>query len=167
MHKATLFIPITLALLLAVGCGDDDSNEGSARAEKISKQQYIARSNAICERTGRKADKEYKRIVGSEVPHPPGEEQRFLAKEQRFLREAVIPIIRENVDARRELAVPEGDEEEIESILTAGEKALTGFERVASDKSRVRALFEGKIPDPSKQFDSLSRSYGIDKCSGD
>jgi hypothetical protein len=172
VRKAILLIPLTLALLPALGCGEDDSN-GTAAAktnegsDAVSKQEYIDRSGNICERTGQKASEQFKRIVGEEGRPGPGEEQRFLANAQRFLREAAIPTIRENVDARRELPVPEGDEEEIQAILAAGEKALAGFEQVVSDESRVRALFEGKIPDPAKKFDALSRSYGIDKCGGD
>jgi hypothetical protein len=169
VRKAILLIPLVLALVSVTGCGEDDSNEPSARADDdpISKREYIARSAAICERTGQKASEEFKRMVGEQGPPPPGEERRFLANAQRFLREAAIPIIRENVDARRELPVPEGDEEEDQAIIAAGENALAGFEQVAADKSRVRALFEGKIPDPAKKFDALSSTYGIDKCGGD
>jgi len=142
-------------------CGDEGS-------ETMSKAEYIARSNAMCERSAEKAADQFKRIVGEEGPPPPGQEQRFLVKAQRFLKEAAIPTIRENIEERRRLPAPHGDEDKIEAIIAAGESALVGFERIAADQTQVRALFEGKIPDPATEsFDALSRRYGIDKCGGD
>ena len=153
-------VALVAASLLIAACGDEDG-------KTVSKAEYIARSNAICERTGQKAADQFKRIVGEEGPPPPGQEQRFLVKAQRFLKEAAIPTIRENLDARRQLPAPAGDEDRIEAIFAASERAVDGFERIAADRSQVRKLFEGKIPDPAKEFDALSRHYGIDKCGGD
>ena len=159
MRRAIPLVVLTLASV-AAGCGDDD-DEGISRAE------YIERSGAICERTGKQAGEQFERIVGEEGPPQPGEEERFITRAQRFLKEGAIPAIRQNIDERRELPTPKGDEEQIEAIIAAGEEALVGFERVAADRSRVRGLFEGKIPDPAREFDALSRRYGIDKCGGD
>ena len=159
MRRAIPLVVLTLASV-AAGCGDDE-DEGISRAE------YIERSGAICERTGEQAGEQFERIVGEEGPPPPGEEERFLTNAQRFLKEGAIPNIRQNIDERRELPTPEGDEEKIEAIIAAGEEALVGFERVAANRSQVRGLFEGKIPDPATEFDALSRRYGIDKCGGD
>jgi hypothetical protein len=150
-------ILIALTAALAAGCGDGG----------ISKPEYIARSGAICESTAQKAGAQFKRIVGREGRPPPGQERRYLAKAQRFLTEAAIPIIRENLDRRRKLPTPAGDEAEIKAIIAAGEKALSGFEDIAADPAKIRALFEGKLADPANKFDALSRSYGIDKCGGD
>jgi hypothetical protein len=161
--KATI-LPVGLAAVaLVAGCGDDDDKE----RDGLSKSDYIARSGAICEDTARKSGVQFDRIVGSEGPPPPGQERRYLAKAQRFLSEAAIPIIRENIDRRRELPAPAGDEAEVEAIIAAGEKALGGFHDVAADPAKTRALWEGKLADPAKQFDALSRKYGIDKCGGD
>jgi hypothetical protein len=153
-------IVVALASVHVAGCGGDGGGG-------ISKQQYIARSNAICERTKQQADAQFKAIVGEEGPPKPGQEQLFITKAQRFLREAAIPSIRENVAERRKLESPQGDEAKTKAIIAAGDRALAGFERVAADRAQVRGLFEGKLPDPAKEFDALSRSYGIDKCGGD
>jgi hypothetical protein len=162
--KATI-LPVGLAAIaLVAGCGDDDNDKDR---DGLSKSDYIARSGAICESTGQKAGVQFDRIVGSEGPPPPGQERRYLVKAQRFLSDAAIPIIRENIERRRELPAPAGDEGEIEAIFAAGEKALVGFQDVASDPVKTRALFEGKLADPAKQFDALSQKYGIDKCGGD
>lgn len=159
MRRAIPLIVLTLASVTA-GCGDNED-------EGISREEYIARSGAICERTGQQAAEQFERIVGEEGPPPPGEEERFITRAQRFLKEGAIPAIRQNIDERRELPSPEGDEEQVGAIIAEGERALVGFEQVAANRGQVRGLFEGKIPDPATRFDALSRRYGIDKCGGD
>ena len=158
MFKAVSLVVIASLFAAACGSGNDD--------KQLSKREYIARSNAICKRTGNEAGVQFKRIVGSDRPKR-GEEQRYLSNAQRFLRQAAIPIISENLADRRALGAPEGDEEEVDAIIAAGERAITGFERIAADRSRVEALFRGRIPDPAKEFDALSRRYGIAHCGGD
>ena len=158
MFKA-LFL-VAIASLFATACGSGNDNKA------LSKPEYIARSNAICQRTSKEAGVQFNRIVGSERPKR-GEEQRYLSKAQRFLKQAAIPIIRENLTDRRALGAPEGDEKQIDAIIAAGEKAITGFEQIAADRSRVEGLFRGRIPDPAKRFDALSRRYGINHCGGD
>jgi hypothetical protein len=158
MYKTISFVVITS--LFAAACGGD--NDGEA----LSKSEYIARSNAACERSAKKSEVQFKSIVGAERPRR-GEEQRYVSNAQRFLRVAAIPIIRSNLDYRRALAAPKGDEEEIEAIIAAGEKAIAGFERIAADRSRVEALFRGQTRDPATEFDTRSRRYGIKSCGGD
>jgi hypothetical protein len=152
-------IAVAITAAFGAGCGGGD--------DALSKSEYIARSGAICDSTSQRADMQFKRIVGVGGPPPPGQEQRYIANAQRFLTEAAIPIIRSNIDQRRELPAPAGDEARIAAIIAAGERALRGFEEIASDRAKVRALFEGTLADPARQFDALSRSYGIARCGGD
>jgi hypothetical protein len=161
MTMRTTISAMAVALTAATGaaCGGGD--------DAISRSEYIARSGAICDSTSQRADMQFKRIVGVGGPPPPGQEQRYIAKAQRFLTEAAIPIIRSNIEQRRKLPTPPSDEAQITAIIAAGEGALRGFEEIASDRAKVRALFEGKLADPARQFDALSRSYGIAKCGGD
>jgi hypothetical protein len=166
MRRASLLISLVVSFVPAVGCSDDDSNESSARAETISRQQYIARSNAVCERTGQKADAAFNRMVGQQS-RIPRQERAFLVKTQRLFQQAAIPAIRGNVERRRALPTPDGEEQAIDAIMVAGQRALAGFEQIGADRAKLRALFEGDIPDPARRFDALSRSYGIDKCGGD
>jgi hypothetical protein len=118
MHKTVSFVVITS--LFVAACGSDNGGEA------LSKSEYIARSNAVCERTAKEAEVQFKSIVGAERPKR-GEEQRYVSNAQRFLRVAAIPIIRENLDDRRALAAPKGDEQEIEGIIAAGENAIAGY----------------------------------------
>jgi hypothetical protein len=154
---------VALALSLAA-CGDDGDDGGG---EALSKREFIARSNALCERTQKKSGVVFERIVGKEGRPAPGEEQAFLRKAGRFLRQGAIPIISENLEGRRALPAPEGDEQKIAAINAAGAKAVAGFKQIAKDPAKVEALFRGTLADPAKRWDTLSRQYGIEKCGGD
>jgi hypothetical protein len=140
--------------IAAAGCGGDDDD-----AEAPSKAEYVASSNASCDRTQGEAGEAFERIVGKGRPSA--------AQAQRFLAEGVVPAIRENVTEREALTAPAGDEAEIEAMITAGKDALAEFERAAADRSAAVALMSGKTPDPAIEFDSLSKEYGIDRCGGD
>ena len=146
-----------VALALAAGvaaCGDDEEDK-----EALSKSDYIARSGAICTSSGRRAGKDYERIVEK------GPKTADTA--QRFLSESVVPLFRQSVARRERLPAPEGDEQEIEAMMSSGKKALAGFERAAAEPSDSLALMRGQVPDPAKDFDARSRRYGIAKCGGD
>lgn len=145
-----------VALALAAGvtaCGEDDDDE------TISKADYVARSGAICTKSGKQAGADYKRIVEG-AP-------RTGATAQRFLSESVVPLFSQSVAKRKRLPSPEGDGQEIEAMMDAGDEALAGFERASASPSRSLALMQGRIPDPAKDFDARSRRYGIEKCGGD
>jgi hypothetical protein len=149
--------PLSVALAagaIAAGCGGDEAGDanGSERSE------YIAGSNAICADTEAKAEAAFGRIIGAGRPTP--------AEAQRFLHEALVPAVRENVARRAVLAAPDGDEDEVEAMIAAGRRAVAGFERLAADRSRAAALFRGAAADPATEFDSRSRAYGIEECSG-
>jgi hypothetical protein len=67
--------------VIAAGCGSDGS--GSASAKGNTKSQYIARSNALCERTGHQAELTFERMVGRDHPVR-GREREFMVTAQRF-----------------------------------------------------------------------------------
>jgi len=153
--KRLIAAVLAVGALTAAGCGGDDDDEG---AEEPSKSEYIASSNALCKESEAVAAEGFERIIGSGRPSP--------AEAQRVLREAVIPAIRRNVGEREALVPPEGDEAEVEAIISAGNEAVAGFEEVAADRRQVEALFRGELRDPATEFDSLSREYGIEQCAG-
>jgi hypothetical protein len=137
---------------IGAGCGDDDEVESTP-----TKSEYIADSNALCRQTEAKAAEAFERISGGR-PTP--------ATAQRVLSEAIVPAVRENVSKREELAAPDGDEAEVEAMIAAGKEALSGFEEAAADRSQAVALMRGESEDPATEFDTLSREYGIEECSG-
>ena len=144
-------------LVLGTGlaaCGNDEKSDQS-----ISKQEYVAKSGAICIANGKKAGVAYKRIVQG-AP-------RTKATAQRFVKEAVVPIFSDSVSRRAALPAPDGDEREIAALNEEGKRAQAEFEQIAANSSRSADLMLGKIPDPAKNYDARSRRYGIAKCGGD
>lgn len=146
-----------LALVVAgslSACGDDEDQDSG-----LSKLQFIAQSTAICESNGKKADADYKRIVAG-APETG-------ATAQRFVRDSVVPIFSDSVTRRARLAAPEGDEQTIAALNSAGEEALAGFKRVSASPSSSLDLMQGKVTDPATDYDARSRRYGITGCGGD
>ena len=154
MRPKTILLPVGLAAVaLAAGCGGDDNDE-----QGLSKQDYIAKANASCARHEKAAGEAFGRIIGEGRP--------TAAEAQRFLSEAVVPAVRDGVAERAKLPAPDGDEAEIRAINAAARKAVTGFERIAADRSQSLRLMNGRLDDPATEVDALNRRYGVDKCGG-
>jgi hypothetical protein len=150
--RKRLTVALAAVGLAATACGDDDSTT-------ISKAQYVAQSNAICTSTQKASGEAFVRIVGKGHPTP--------RQAQRFLTESVVPQMRRNVAERAQIPVPAGDAEQVRAILAAGRRAIAAFEQIATDRAQTAALFRGASPDPAREFDALSKRYGIAHCSGD
>jgi hypothetical protein len=157
-HTRTRAAVVATGLIVLAGglgaCGDDEDEK-----QGLSKQDYIAKSGAICVANGKKADAAFKRIVQG-AP-------RTTATAHRFVSTAVVPIFSDSVSRRAKLPAPDGDEQEIAALNRAGRQAQAEFERIAAKPSRSAALMLGRIPDPAKEYDARSRRYGIGKCGGD
>jgi hypothetical protein len=149
----TLAAALALAASLTA-CGNDEDRKAA-----LSKNDYIARSAAICIENGKKAEMAYAELVEG-AP-------RTAATAQRFLKEAVVPLIEDSVSKRARLAAPKGDEKEIAALRAAGERALARFKWAARQPTRSLALMRGTIKDPATEYDARSRRYGIAKCGGD
>ena len=152
MSKSIAPIAIAVAALLAAGCGDDEESDA------LTKQQYIAKAGASCERSGKQAGEAFERIIGDRQPTP--------ALAQEFVAEGVVPPFRSGLEEREALAAPEGDEDQIEAINAAGRDALAEFEEIATDRARSASLMRGQLPDPATKVDTLNRRYGVQKCGG-
>jgi hypothetical protein len=67
----------------------------------------------------------------------------------------LVPALEQQVDDIRALGAPEGDEEQVDEILTAVEDASA---EVADDPSRA---FEDEV---LKEADELAKDYGFKVC---
>jgi hypothetical protein len=156
MRPMTMLLPAGLvAVALAAGCGDNDDEN------TLSKREFVAHAGAICERNKARAGRVFKREFADL-----GDRQPTAAESQRLLA-TMLPIIRDSGEGIARLEPPEGDEERIETYLTAYERAAVEMERIAKDPKRTRALMTGKLEDPFVKPDGMAGEYGIKKCSGD
>ena len=155
MMRGKLMVATVLAAgLIVSGCNDeDDSGAGQA----LTKEEYIAKANAVCVESRHGAEAAFERAGFSSKPTP--------AEAQRVLK-ALLPVMRQSFGGRAALEAPEGDEAAIGAIDDAGEEAVAEFERIADDPDAAQALMTGQTPDPATEVDRLSGEYGIDECAG-
>jgi hypothetical protein len=141
MRALSLLAAAALAVS-APACGEDG----------VSKSEYLAKAKAVCQK-GNQTLTEASNAVFAKVP--PG--QKLSDPEiENFVRQTVIPTIRDQVRQLRALPAPKGKKGEVEEIYRALDKGLDELEK--SPK---------KLIDGSNVFaeaDSLATKYGISVC---
>ena len=140
---AVRLVPVVL-LLVACGGGEDS----------ISKDEYLKRADAICDE-GNKELEEASKGAFADV-----KEGEAPTKDQieKYARETVIPMVRQQVDDLRDLPPPEGGKSEVDEIYDAIDEAL---DRVEKDPSLL-----GSSADLFEKADELSKKYGYEVCTG-
>ena len=138
-----------MALLAAAGLAMSTAACGE---EGITKSEYLAKAKAVCQK-GNQALTDASNATFAKVP--PG--QKLSDPEiEAFVRQTVIPTIRDQVKQLRALPPPKGKKGQVEEIYRALEKGLDELEK--SPK---------KLIDGSNVFaeaDSLATKYGISVC---
>lgn len=116
MKKTLLafFALLAATMLVATGCGGDDSSEESAPT----KAEYITQADDICA-----ADQEEIQTAAADVSGDPSD-----AATQEVVTNDVLPIYQEQLDELRALTPPEGEEEATAGIYDALEEALAAIE---------------------------------------
>jgi hypothetical protein len=150
------------ALALA-GCGDgDDSSStttesstpvgatGAGGGEPLSKDEFLSQANAVCE-TGTKAiDQAADQVFTGRNPTD--------AQLQRFA-DLAVPAVQAQIDGIKALTPPEGDQDEVEAILDAAQKAN---DEVDANPSLLAAGNEGE--DPYAEANERAADYGLTEC---
>ena len=148
MRKGTITRAVVLlaAASLAVAsaaCGD---------SEGVSKTDYLASARAVCQ-TGRQSLAEASAAAFAKVP--PG--QTMSAPEiDSFVRQSVIPTLRDQVRQLRALPPPKGKKGKVEEIYRALEKGLDELEKAP------KRLIDGT--NPFRDAERLATKYGIGVC---
>jgi hypothetical protein len=115
-----LIAAVILAALLVVGCGgSDDSSSG----EPISKEEFIAKADAICKAGNEQMEKELFKFLrqsrtGGSLGKPSVEQN------EKFIVAVLIPNLRREIKEIKALGVPDGDEEKIDAMIAALEEGL-------------------------------------------
>ena len=76
-----------------------------------------------------------------------------------FIEEAILSPVRNEIDELAALGAPSGEEEQVEAIVDALEKAL---EEAEADPA---ALSSGNAKNPFAAAGKLAEQYGFDDCS--
>ncbi|HET9162398.1 MAG TPA: hypothetical protein VFN89_02990 [Solirubrobacterales bacterium] len=146
------FATVLAAALLVAGCGSSDDNGTTA---SLSKAQFVKQGNAICRKGNAQIESEFEEFAEE---HHLGKHEKPSKKVLAEATETVlIPAITTQIEGLRALGAPEGDEGEIDEILSGAEEAL---EEAEEDPA---AFTEGE-PTKFKQVNKKARAYGLTVC---
>ena len=123
-------------LLFAAGCGDDDDGA-------ISKEDFVAQANAICQEASDVLDEEF-----NTAPGP-----------KEFFYSNVIPSIRGQIDDMRDLGFPDADEELLDSLFNDTEAVLDELAATPDDF--------GTGPNPFAELNQRMTDYGLTVCAAE
>jgi hypothetical protein len=156
---------VTPALLAAVlfafafagagaACGDDKKGGPSSTPAggPLSKEEYLARAREICQ-TGNQVLTAASDAAVAKLP--PGQKL-SLPDIEKFVRETVVPKIRDQVRQLRALKAPKGDRAHVDEIYGELDKGLDELEKTPS-----------KLTDGSNVYataDPRAQKYGISVC---
>ncbi len=152
---------IAEARQLATGYGFKSCNTGgtaSSQASGVSvgggstgpKAEFIAQADQICAQTAAQTQKTVQSVTGGESPTPAQLEE---------VAELTASGIEDQVSGIRGLAVPEGDEDQVDAILAAAE---AGAEEIRNDPSSLRA--DGVPNQKLQEANDLAVAYGLTVC---
>ncbi|HKY78196.1 MAG TPA: hypothetical protein VJS45_18825 [Acidimicrobiia bacterium] len=120
--------------------------------EGVTKTEYLAKAKAVCQK-GNQALTDASNATFAKVP--PG--QKLSDPEiESFVRQTVIPTIREQVKELRALPPPKGKKSNVEEIYRALDKGLDELE------TNPKKLIDGS--NVFAEADSLAAKYGITVC---
>lgn len=138
-----------MALLAAAGLALPAAACGE---EGVTKTEYLAKAKAVCQK-GNQALTEASNATFAKVP--PG--QKLPDPEiETFVRQTVIPTIREQVKELRALPPPKGKKSKVEEIYRSLDKGLDELEK------NPKKLIDGS--NVFAEADSLAAKYGITVC---
>lgn len=139
---------VLLALVLATGCGGDDSEAS------ITKAEFIEQANAVC----KKVLKAKAGVVNEELAQRK-KEGKSLELDQKAASKLIavaLPPISETPEELEELGAPEGEEEKVEAMIVSFDKGLAEMEE------DPESAFGGTYP--LKAFDDEAEEYGLTAC---
>jgi len=156
-----------LAGLLVAGCGGDDDGGGTTgtggqitvEAKSLSKAEFIERADEICRARTEKVEAEFNAFLKRNADLGSSRaEQGAAAKE--VVETIYLPAGEEQIDRIASLGAPEGDEQQIVSLLEAIRK---GMDEAEDHPLRfVRALsIDYK---PFAEAEELAAAYGFSEC---
>lgn len=143
---STVLVGLTALSLLVAGCGGGDDETSS-----LTRKQFLKQANAICQEQTQKRNKIIQDAIAG------ADQSKILPKADReqIIVDALPPYA-ETPEKLEALGAPEGDEEKVEAIVEAMEKAA---EDAKADPSIALTS--------TKQFDEankLSAEYGLTSC---
>ncbi len=142
---------LAIAALL-VGCGGDDDEGGFSPvvSDPVSKVEFLRQADEICLSTESQIEAAADDLLVDEGDPAPEEVEEVALG-------IVVPALEAEVAAIGALAVPEGDEEQVQAILDATEAGIAEIE------ADPQSLLDGP-PESLREAQELARAYGSQQC---
>lgn len=174
--RLTMLLLVTMvAAVIGTGCGGGDSSgdessssSGASSAgstvtvttSTLSKDEFVAQASKACQHLRKDL---FERVLAYIKQHEPKNSSRAeeTAVFAAMTKAVLLPTIRKEIAAIRELGAPSGEEGEVEELLTSEQEAV---DTVANLKHIVsRFEIERYFTDSEKLF----RAYGLDACANE
>jgi ABC-type phosphate/phosphonate transport system substrate-binding protein len=146
-----LIAVVIAAVLIVAGCGGSDD---SSSASSISKEEFIAKADAVCQRGNKRMEKA---LVGFLTKNKKIQKP-SQADNKKFIVTVLVPSLRQEIKEIKALGVPDGDEEKVDAMIAALEEGL----ETAEDDPEVVAAGTADIV-----FGIASRlagEFGLETC---
>jgi hypothetical protein len=146
------FVAAAMVIALVVaGCGGGDS---STAAGSISKEDFIAKADAICE----KGTKRLQAAIFAALKKPQNLTKVNEAEQIKIVTTAMVPNVSREAKELRALGVPEDDEEKVDAMISALEE---GVETAEQDPQAVTKSSDVIFGISSR----IAGEYGLTACS--
>ncbi|HET7418634.1 MAG TPA: hypothetical protein VFJ61_13510 [Solirubrobacterales bacterium] len=149
MSKGTLGLAggVILALLLFAGCGSSSGDEPLTHAE------FLKQGNAICKKRNDEREKTISEALGKLAAE---KKKTVVPDEKKKILLEIIPFFEQGTEELKELEAPEKDEEKVEAIIEAREKAA---QETRDDLDKfINSRDQYKVPN------ELSTEFGLERC---
>jgi ABC-type phosphate/phosphonate transport system substrate-binding protein len=150
-----LIAAVVAAAMLVAGCGG--SSDDSSAATSISKEEFIAKADAVCKKGNEALEKELFKFLrknrkGGSLRKPSVEQN------EKFIETVLIPNLQKEIKELKALGVPEGDEEKVDAMIAALEEGL----ETAEDETETVAA--GTADMVFGIASRLAGEYGLETC---
>ena len=135
-----------IALLAAVtlaGCGNG--------GERLSKQAFLTKGKAICERTQERIANASEQTFTQEGSIPGAEQV------QSFVDDSLVPAFKEELDGLEDLKEPKDDESLVKEIIKAGRDGI-------DELSTRGELILNRAENPLNRYENMAQNYGLTSC---
>jgi hypothetical protein len=145
-----------IATLLVVaagfaGCGGNDDDDGG----DVSREAYIAKADAICERANQRETESGVPAGGQEIEDP---------RVQRI----VVTGLRDTLADLREHEAPKGDEARVAKVISSLERVLTArdnqFKAARAGDGPAQTAAERAFFTASQDLGAVAGPYGLARC---
>jgi hypothetical protein len=119
----TLIVAAIAAALLLAGCGG--GSDSSSNATSISKEEFIAKADAVC----KKGTERLQAAIGRILKKQPNITKVTKGEQEKIVATVMVPSVSQEAKELRALGVPDGDDEKVDAMITALEEGVETAER--------------------------------------